>query len=348
MFKTRLTLGLAGVAASAMMVAAPATQAADITLKLHSFLVPVANPIKTFIIPWMKKVEEESKGKMKVQGFWAMQLGGKPPQLLDQVRDGVVDVIWTVPGFTAGRMPRVEPFELPFVHKDALSTTLALQDYQDKYLKNTDLKDYHPLLMHAQQGYLFQTKNPILKMDDLKGVKIRAASRSGVWFLEAVGAVGVGLPLPEIPAALSKGVIDGVLLPYEIAPAVKSQDLVSNFTTLAGPQSRLSSSVFAFLMNKNTYAKLPSDMKKVIDDLSGRNIAQWAGQNWVDIEEPGRKVMASKAKNKFHVMPVEEVDKMRKASQPVFDRWFAEMKEVGIDGPALLADARAMIDKYSK
>ena len=285
---------------------------------------------------------------MKITGFWAMALGGKPELLIDQVRDGVVDIAWTVPGFTPGKMPRVEPFELPFVHKDALSSTLALQDFQDKYLLNTDLKDFHPILMHVQQGYLFQTKRPVLSMADLKGMKIRAASRAGVWFLEAVGAVGVGLPLPSIPQALSKGIIEGVLLPYEIAPAVKSQDLVSNFSTLAGPQSRLSTSVFAFVMNKKSYDSLPADMRKIIDDNSGRNIAKAAGQNWINIEKPGLAVMKSKKKNQFHVIPEAEVNKMREASKPVFDRWFAEVAKLGIDGPALLADARAMIDKYSK
>ena len=101
-------------------------------------------------------------------------------------------------------------------------------------------------------------------------------------------------------------------------------------------------------MNKKAYEKLPPDMKKVIDDHSGRNIAQWAGQNWVDIEGPGRKIVASKKKNKFHVIPAAEVDKMRNASKPVFERWLKEMKGLGIDGEALLTDARAMIDKHAK
>ena len=339
------TLAVAVLAAAA--VAAP-VKAQEVTLKLHTFLPPVSNPVKTFLIPWSERVAKASNGRLKVQGYWAMQLGGKAPQLLDQVRDGVVDIGWTLPGFTPGRMPRVEPFELPFVHKDALSSTLALLDFQEKYLLTTDLKDFHPLLLHVQQGFLFQTKEPVLKMEDLKGMKIRAASRAGVWLLEALGANGVGLPLNEIPPALSKGVIDGVLLPYEIAPAVKTQDLVSNFSELAGPQPRLGTSVFSFLMNKDSYAKLPPDLKKVIDDNSGRNIAQWAGENWIAIEVPGKKVVASKPKNKFHTISLAEAEKMKKAAQPVFDRYYAEMKKIGVDGEAMVADARAMIDKYSK
>lgn len=316
------------------------------TLRMQTFIPPVANPGKTFLTPWAEKIAKDSGGKLKIQPFWSMQLGGKAPQLLDQVRDGVIDIAWTLPGFTPGRMPRVEPFELPFVHKTAYSSTMALQDYQEKHLA-PDLKDYHPLLVHVHAGFLFQTRKPILKMADLKGLKLRAASRGGVWLLNALGATGIGLPLPQIPQALSKGVIDGVTLPYEIAPAVKTPDLVSHFSTLAGPQPRLGTNVFTFLMNRNSYEKLSSDLRKVIDDNSGRNIAEMAGRNWDAIEAPGLKVVQAREKNKFHTIPADEVARMKEAAKPVFDRWFAEMKNIGVDGAKLLADARALIDKYS-
>lgn len=340
------TVLAAAVVAAASVVAVP-TASEAVTLRMHTFIPPVANPGKTFLLPWAKKIEKDSGGKLKIQPFWAMQLGGKAPQLLDQVRDGVVDIVWTLPGFTPGRMPRVEPFELPFVHKDALSTTLALQDFQAKHL-GPDLKGFHPLLVHAHAGFLFQTKKPIQKMADLQGMKLRAASRGGVWLLNALGATGIGMPLPRIPQALSKGVIDGVTLPYEIAPAVKTPDLVSHFTDLAGSQPRLGTNVFTFLMNKNSYDKLPKDLQKVIDMNSGKNIATMAGKNWDAIEAPGLAVVKSKKKNKFYTIPEGEVAKMKAAAQPVFSRWFAEMKKIGVDGEGLLADARSMIEKHSK
>ncbi|MEK9831877.1 MAG: C4-dicarboxylate ABC transporter substrate-binding protein, partial [Rhodospirillaceae bacterium] len=196
-------------------------------------------------------------------------------------------------------------------------------------------------------GFLFQTKEPVQKMADLKGMKLRAASRGGVWLLEALGATGIGLPLPRIPEALSKGVIDGVTLPYEIAPAVKTPDLVSHFSSLAGSQPRLGTNVFTFLMNKASYDKLPADLKKVLDDNSGRAIAAAAGQNWRDIETPGRKVVESKSKNKFYVIPADEVEKMKAAAQPVFDRWYEEVGKRGLDGPTMVIDALDLIEKHS-
>ncbi|MEH6753418.1 MAG: TRAP transporter substrate-binding protein [Alphaproteobacteria bacterium] len=337
---------LAGAAVAALTMSAGSAMSQEITLRMHTFIPPVANPGKTFLAPWAKKIEADSNGRLKIQPFWAMQLGGKAPQLLDQVRDGVVDIVWTLPGFSPGRMPEVEPFELPFVHRDALSTALALQDYQDKHL-GTALAPYKPLLLHSHQGFLFQTKDPVRKMEDLKGMKIRAASRAGVWLLESLGATGVGLPLPQIPAALSKGVINGVTLPYEIAPAVKTPELVNYFSSLAGPQPRLGTNVFTFLMNKDSYDKLPADLQKVIDDNSGRNIARAAGQNWVDVEVPGRKAVEAKAKNQFYVIPEAEVNRMRAASEPVFTRWYNEVSKSGLDGPAMVRDAREMIAKYA-
>ena len=322
-------------------------QSAEVTLRMHTFIPPVANPAKTFLAPWAKKIGKESKGRIKVQPFWHMQLGGKPPQLLGQVKDGVVDIVWTLPGFTAGRMPKIEAFELPFVHRDSVSTTLALQDYQEKHLKE-EFKDYKILLLHAHAGAMFMTKRPVTKMADLKGMKLRAHSRTGVWLLEALGAAGIATPLGRIPPMLSKGVIDGTILPFEIAPAVKMHELVSHFTQLSGDQPRLGTAVFTFLMNKNSYAKLPADLKKVIDDNSGRNIARSVGENWMAIEKPGEKVMRSKSKNKFTKLNSAETAKVKSSAASVIERWYREMHKQGHDGPALLKDAYKMIAKYSK
>lgn len=341
-------LTAAGALAASMVLSATPTLSQQVTLKLHVFLPPPANPFKTFLKPWADKVAKESGGKLKVQIYPSMQLGGKPPQLLDQVKDGIVDIVWTLPGYTAGRFPKLEVFELPFVHKDPVSSTLALQDFQEKHLRD-EFKDYKVLLLHVHGGSMFMTKSKaVTKLSDLKGLKIRTATRAGGWYLKSLGAVPIGAPLPQIPQMISKGVIEGAMLPYEIAPAIKMQELAKHFTMLSGDQPRMNTSTFSFLMNKNSYNKLPADLKKVIDNNSGRNIAKWAGENWANIEIPGERVMRSKKKNQFHVMPTSEVAKMKAAAGPAIDRWLKQMKGKGVDGAALLADARAMIAKYAK
>jgi TRAP-type C4-dicarboxylate transport system substrate-binding protein len=275
-----------------------------------------------------------------------MQLGGTPPQLIDQIKDGVVDIGWTLPGYTAGRFPRSEVIEIPFLHTNALGTTLALQDYYEKYLRD-EYKDYHVLLLHVHGGTLVHASKPVMKLEDYKGLKIRTANRAGSVYLRAVGATAVGAPVPEVPQMLSKGVIDGALLPYEIARPLKVHELVKYHSELGGPQPRLGTSMFLFAMNKKKYESLPPDLRKVIDDHSGRHIAAWAGQNWDDIEKPGKEA-AQKAGNHFPVMPVAEVDRVRAAVKPEIDKFLKDLSSSGFDAAAAYADAQALVKKYTK
>jgi TRAP-type C4-dicarboxylate transport system substrate-binding protein len=324
---------------------APAT-AQEITLKLSHFVPPVAPPHATFLAPWAAKVEKESGGRLKVQIYPSMQLGGTPPQLVDQIKDGVVDIGWTVVGYTAGRFPKTEVMEMPFLHTNALGTTLALQDYFEKHLQD-EYKDYHVLLLHVHGGALVHAGKPIVKLEDYKGLKIRTPNRGGSVFLRAVGANPVGAPVPEVPQMLAKGVVDGALLPYEIANPLKVHELVKYHSEFAGPQPRIGTTVFLFGMNKKRYESLPADLKKVIDANSRRNIAQMAGQNWDNIEKPGKDA-ARKAGNNFPVMPLAEVERVRAAVKPEIDKFLKDLSAGGFDANALYLEAQALVKKYTK
>ena len=340
---TRWMLAALLTIAAALPVPAAAQ---TITLKLSHFVPPVAPPHATFLAPWAAKVEKESGGRLKIQIFPSMQLGGTPPQLVDQIREGVVDIGWTVVGYTAGRFPKTEVMEVPFLHTSARATTLALQDYYEKHLRD-EYKDYHVLLLHVHGGALVHASKPITKLEDYRGLKIRTPNRGGSVFLRGVGANPVGAPVPEVPQMLSKGVIDGALLPYEIANPLKVHELVKHHSEFAGPMPRIGTTVFLFGMNKAKYESLPADLKKVIDANSGRNIAEMAGVNWDNIEKPGKEA-AQKAGNNFPMMPVSEVDRVRAAVKPEIDKFLKELSAAGFDANTLYADAQALLAKYAK
>ncbi|MBU3653264.1 MAG: C4-dicarboxylate ABC transporter, partial [Limnohabitans sp.] len=114
----------------------------SVTLKFHTFMAPQSNVWLTMHKPWMDKVEKESGGRIKFEGYPAMQLGGTPVQLYDQAKDGVVDVIWTLPGNTAGRFPRIEVFELPFMMNNAEATSKAYWEYVQTVAPD-EFKDTH-------------------------------------------------------------------------------------------------------------------------------------------------------------------------------------------------------------
>lgn len=342
----RRLLGLTTCALVLGVAAIGPTHAQDVTLKLHHFLGPKAPAQAAFMEPWAKQVEEDSGGRIKVEIYPSMSLGGKPPQLIRQVRDGVVDIVWTVAGYTPGQFPRVEVFELPFVHtNDAVATNLAIQDLYDDYLAE-DFQDVHPILVHVHAGQAFHmVDSPIRSLDDVNGRKIRIPTRTGGWMLEALGANPVGMPVPEVPQALSKQVIDGTLIPFEVTLPLKVHELTSSSTV--GPNDmRFGTAVFVYAMNKDSYAGLPDDLKAVIDDNSGRNLAEKIGQVWNDIEGPGRQAAIDRG-NEMITLSDEELARFQEATAPVRDRWMEEVGAAGIDGQALYDAAIAAVAAHS-
>jgi TRAP-type C4-dicarboxylate transport system substrate-binding protein len=340
----KFTVALAGAAIGIWAALAGPAAAQEFTFKLHHLLPPVSSAHKNMLVPWANKVMKESNGRIKIDIYPAMQLGGKPPQLIDQVRDGIVDIVWTLPGYTPGRFTETEVFELPFMHKNTASTNKALTEFLTRH--GDEYKDYHVIAMFVHAGQLFHSIKPIRTAADLEGLKIRTPTRTGGWMIEAMGATPVGAPVPKIPELLSKGVVDAVMIPYEVTIPLKVNELVKYHTVLAGDIPRINTSTFIIAMNKQSYEKLPPELKKVIDDNSGMKIADWLAQVWDDAEKPG--LAKAKETGEIITMPEDEVAKLRaKVEQPVIDRWVAEMNKKGVDGQALVDEARALIEKYN-
>ena len=343
---TRFTplVSLAGALALVAGAGAPAL-AQTVTLRVHQFLPAPAPVPRNFIAPWAKKVEEESKGRLKVELYPSMQLGGTPPQLYDQAKDGVVDIVWTLPGYTPGRFPRTEAFELPFIAGNGEQTSQAAWEYYQKHLKD-EFKDVHVVAVHTHGAGLLHVKgNGVRRLEDMKGLKLRGPSRQVNKLLETLGATPVGMPVPAMPDALSKGVIDGTVVPWEVTLPLRVAELVNTHTSFSGNRS-LYVSFFVLAMNKRKYESLPPDLKKVIDANSGPATSKWVGQVMDAGDAPGLEA-AKKRGNAIVVLDAKETARWKAAAQEVTQAWIAEMKSKGIDGQALVDDARALIAKYA-
>jgi TRAP-type transport system periplasmic protein len=331
---------LATLAAAALATTVLPAQAQTVTLRFHQFLPPQA-PIPTkAIAPWAEKVEKESGGRIKVQLFPTMQLGGRPPELFDQAKDGVVDIVWTVLGYTPGRFPKSEVFELPFMSGSAEASSRAFQAYVEKNAMD-EFKDVKLIAVHTHGPGLFHSKDPINKLEDLKGMKVRGGSRIVNIMLEQLGATPVGMPVPQVGEALSKGVISATTIPWEVVPALKVQQIVKNHTGFSGDKG-LYTQTFGVVMNKASYDKLPADLKKVIDDNSGAAVAALFGAA-MDAGDKGGLGLAQKAGNNIVTLDAAETARWKQAAGGVREAWFKEVAAKGIDGPKLLADAEALI-----
>ena len=341
----RLTISAAVGAALAGLSLGAAAQTTN--LKLHHFLGPKSPAHAQMLVPWAERVEKASGGKVKIEVFPSMALGGKPPQLINQARDGVVDIVWTVNGYTANLFPRSEVFELPFVHTNsATATNLAMRAMYDKYLK-PEYTGVHPLFLHVHAGQaIHMVDKEVRKPDDLKGLKMRIPTRTGAWIIEALGAAPVGMPVPDLPQALSKKVVDGAFIPWEIIPPLKLQDM-TDYQIEGASRTRFGTTTFQVSMNQKRWDSLPADVKKAFTDQSGEAWVREVGQIWTKSEDVGID-MAVKAGNKHIVLTDAELAAFRTKLEPVVQRWINEVKGQGIDGVALVTAARANIAKFSK
>ena len=340
----RTALAALGAVATTFL-AGPAAAQQVVTLRLHQMLPQQATIPAKALIPWAQKVETESGGKIKVQLFHAMALGGAPPQLFDQARDGVVDLTWTVLGYTPGRFNKAEVFELPFMSGSAEQSSQAFQEYVEKFAAD-EFRSVKLIAVHTHGPGLFHTKTPVTGLESLRGMKVRGGSRIINNMLTKLGATPVGMPVPAVTEALSKGVIDGTTIPWEVTPALKVSELVKNHTTFAGDRG-LYTQTFAFSMNRASYDKLPADLKTVIDNNSGIATAAMFGRAMDEGDKAGRAI-AEKAGNNILALDVAETQRWRRTAATVETDWINEVKAKNIDGAKLAAEARALIAKYSK
>jgi len=333
----RILLGALAAASLATSVVAQ-----EVTLRLHQFLPAQANVPAQILDVWADKVEADSGGRIKIDRFPSMQLGGTPPQLIDQAIDGVADIIWTVAGYTPGRFPQLEVFELPFLSPDAEATSRAFWELAEARMMETDFAAFKPLGLWVHGPGVIHANRPITDVADLRGLKLRAPTRTTTTLFTELGATAVGMPVPAVPEALSRGVIDGAVIPWEVVPALKVQELVSNHTEFPG--NALYTTAFIMAMNQDAYDALPADLQAVIDANSGLEFSAFAGRTMQEYDAPGRALAAARG-NTIITLNADQVAAWRAASQPTIDNWIAAADAAGIDGTGLFEDATALIAK---
>jgi len=344
--RSLIKTGGAMLAAPLILRTGAARAQSAVTLKLHHFLPPASNVHQRLLLPWAKTLEEQSKGAIKVDIFPAMQLGGKPPQLYDQAANGVVDIVWTLPGNTPGRFPSTEVFELPFVAaKEAIVNAQACQEYgQTHVLKET--ADTQLLCFWAHDHGLIHTNREVKSGADLVGLKLRNPTRLAGGALAALGATPVGMPIPQVPEALAQRAIDGCVIPWEVVPSIKVNELTKFHTEIPGSPT-LYTATFFLAMNKGKYEALPADLRAVLDANSGMTFAKKAGEMWDSVGVEVRAAIEASGSGTISAISEDEKAKWVAATKPVHDKWIEDMKAKDLDGQALIDAAQGLVQKYA-
>ncbi len=332
---------LAGAVMAA--VATGGAYAADVTLKMHQFLPAQANVPAKILDVWADKIEAASDGRIKIDHFPSMQLGGTPPELMDQAIDGIADIVWTVVGYTPGRYPSTEVFELPFMVEDARAASCAYWNMFESGMEDGEFADVKILGTWVHGPGMFHTSEPVNTPADLQGMKIRGGSRLVNQLLELSGATPVGMPVPAVPEGLSKGVIDGTTIPWEVTTALKVPELVEFHTEFEGPA--LYTLTFVLAMNKGVYDGLDDDLKAIVDENSGLNFSVFAGGTQADADGPARQIAVD---NGNEIITVTDTAEWASLVNPIYETWVADLAKKDIDGQALIDEAKSLMQGECK
>lgn len=332
-FKSTLgALMLLGVGAGA--------HAQDVTIRVHHFMSQKATLHAQVLIPFAERVGAASDGRIKIELYDSMSLGGRPGDLYDQAVDGAVEAVLTLPGYTSGRFNRAEVFELPFMMEDSVATSKAFYDLVTSELQDGEFEETKILAAWVHGPGVIHSKEPIATLEDLAGKEMRGPTRLVTDLLGELGATPVGMPLPKIPENISKGVISGAVVPWEVTPSIRLSELVGHHTEIGGARA-LYTAMFVLAMNWDAYEDMPDDLRAILDAETGKAFSGETARIQAQGDAVGRSLAAS---NKIITLDQSEVERWVEAAQPVYDRWIARASDEGFDGAAAIAKAKALID----
>lgn len=334
------------LSSAAWLCFAASAQAQDVTLKISHFFPPTSNAHANILVPWTQRIEAASKGRIKFQIYPSMQIGGTPGQLFDQAKDGVADIVWTLPGYTPGRFPKSEVFELPLLVQSGEQASRAAWDYSQKHLLD-EFRGVRLLAVHTHDaGQLHTARKAIHTLDELRGVKLRAPNRVANRMLAALGASPVSVPFTALHESLSKGILDGLFITWEALPSTKLNDILKHHTEMPVGSPALYASVLVIAMNEASYNALPTDLRTILDRNSGMELGASIGRAWDRTALVARQAEIASGDTMITLTPAEYA-RWELAAQRVTREWVTEMKNRNIDAVTLLGDAQAALAKHT-
>jgi len=321
-------------------LAAAQASAKNITLKFATGFSPKHTMQKQVFEPWAEKISQLSNGKVKVT-FYPGGALGKTPDHYNLAEIGISDISYTLHDYTPGRFAMTSVFELPFIIKSATNTSKAMWRVYEEFPQfRKEYKKVKVLALFCHPAGNFNTINkPIMKLDDLKGMKFRTASPYVTEALKLFGAVPVNMPITEAYTALERGVVEGTVLPWEGNFVFKLAELLKY-----GTESDFYTMTMMVVMNKRKWESLPKDIQKIIDETTGMAMSEEAGKVYDQTDEPMKQLCIKKGMQSFE-LPSEEENKLENITLPLRGKWVKDMEAKGLPGQAVLDAAIKYINE---
>lgn len=307
----------------------------------YAHFMPLATKQAQLAEQWCKEVEKRTNGRVKIN-FYPGGTLVNAPLMYDSVIKGIADIGWSFLAYTRGRFPLTEVIDLPLGYKSGYTATKLANEFYNKF-RPKELDDVKVMYLHAHgPGLMLTAKKPVYRLEDLKGLKIRATGLS-VKIVQALGGAPVGMSIAESYDALRTGVVEGITVTVEALQQWKLADFIKYVTENYG--SAYTTAGFC-IMNKNKWNSLPDEIKKIIENINKEWIEK-TGNLWHQMDKEGRD-FAEKRGVKFISLTKEEDTRWADKVRPIINDYIKSMKEKGLPGEEAFKFCVDYLKNYDK
>lgn len=292
-----------------------------------SNMFPPDNKNTILMDQWCKEIEKRTGGRVKVTQFPGGTLT-PPAQTYAGVVKGIADIGASFASYTKGRFPLTEVVDLPLGYKSGYVATKLANEYFKKF-KPKEFDEVKVLFFNSSPPHMLFAKKAVNNLEDLKGLKIRSTGTSAL-VVQALGGAPVSMPMAESYDSLSKGVVQGIVCPFEPMKGWKLAEVVDHSTIY---DSAYANTAF-IVMNKGKWNGLPADIQKIIEEINTEWIEKY-GKLWDDADKEGKDVFIQKG-GKIITLSKEENGRWSQRLRPILDDYVKEMKAKGIPGDEAL------------
>jgi TRAP-type transport system periplasmic protein len=316
----------------------PSQAQAQVELKLANFFPP-DQKVSVAMDQWCKEVEKRTNGKVKVTQFTGGTLT-PPTQTYISVTRGVADIGLSFCAYTMGRFPLFEAIDLPLGYRSGYWGTKLANEFYRKF-KPKEFDEVKVLFFTTSPPHMLFVKKPVRNLDDMKGLKIRSTGTSAK-VVQALGGTPVAMPMSEAYDALSKGVAQGIIGPYEPMKGFKLAEVVDNSTEYGSAYVNVSYVV----MNKDKWNALAPNDQKTIEAISNEWIEKM-GRLWDDLDKEGKDYFIQKG-GKVVTLSKEENARWEARLRPILDDYVKNMKSKNLPGEEALKFCQEYLKSHQK
>lgn len=325
MNKSKIVVGVTVILVFLMGLVAVPLQAEEKIIKLrYSNFFPPVHPISKLSEQWCKEIEKRTSGRVIFAYFPGNTLT-PPTQTYDSVVKGIADVGQSLMAYAAGRFPLTGAFGLPMGFTSGYQATKSLNAFYQKF-QPKEYNDAKVMYFHGHGPGLISTRKVIGSLDEVKGLRIKVNAENAD-IITALGGAPVTMPITETYDAVQKGLLDGILLPFEALKGWKFGEVVK--TTVVNHAYSYTAPIFV-VMNKDKWNAISKADQQTIEKINEEWIEK-QGQLWNKLDKEAEEYVVQKGVKVLKASKADEA-KVGEKMKPIFPKYIQDMKAKGLPG----------------